>query len=148
MLYEVITFPDWCLNTAREFERDKPTPAEQVILDEILDNPGTSYTLENALGLMDPENCTKPIPPQKKEQPVIFSTETTFELLKSLETLIEDHRNTPYKIIHWKTTREVLLGNENYFPEPDLRKPLEEDLNNFALREIWQNWWENSYNFV
>ncbi len=136
-------FPDWCLNTAREFERDKPTPAEQVILDEILDNPGTSYTLENALGLMDPENCTKPIPPQKKEQPVIFSTETTFELLKSLETLIEDHRNTPYKIIHWKTTREVLLGNENYFPEPDLRKPLEEDLNNFALREIWQNWWEN-----
>lgn len=111
---------------------------EDVHVRFILGEPAASPTLDDALGLLNPEERTRPQPPPK--QPVALTSQAAHDLLQSLDTLIHQHRAETIPLNNQPGTREVLLGNA-YLPgiRPDL--PDEENLSRLPLCGLWEQWW-------
>ncbi len=129
----------------------KVSESEDALLDQLLDVERAEPTLDNGLGLFDPNDCTPrvapamPEPPKKflifAQKPESFITPAARALIKSLDDLIRANRELPVKI----TGRdEMLLGNVRWgFPWPDYAKPVEEDWERLPLAELWLDWWEH-----
>lgn len=121
---------------------------ERHLLEDILGEEIEQVTLEDALGLMDPQNRTRPAPPRKDKALIGGAAKTRLgsqaavEMLKSLDDLVDEHRAEPVRLAAWQTERTELLGNIRYgFPDPDPSQPLVQDLERLPLREVWETWW-------
>jgi hypothetical protein len=116
-----------------------PSTEEEVQLQAIL-HPEAVPTLDNALGLMDPADRSKPIEPRALE--VACLTPATLECLRSLHALVAQNQELAITISNDQGTREVLLGNVRSWglPHPRLELPLEEDARRFPLRELAEQW--------
>lgn len=123
--------------------RKKVLKGEQSQIDAILDSNRKTFTLDDALGLMDPRGRSKPVAPKKRKAPAV--TAATPKLIQSLDELIHAHRKD--KVRH-KTLRgqeeEELLGEIVYgFPSPNVEKPIEQQLDALPLRSVWEDWYRN-----
>jgi HEAT repeat protein len=135
---------------AAEFKkRSYVLESEIRILEEILAEEVEEVSLNDALGLMNPENRSKPKPPPSgitwfnKGKKILLGSKAAVGILKSLDDLIEKHRTDPVDLTFFDTKRTELLGNIRYgFPRPDPSQPPEQDLARLPLREIWESWWQ------
>jgi hypothetical protein len=140
--------PQECRRLAAGYQaRFEPLDSEARILDDILAEEVESYSLEDALGLMNPNNRTRPHPQRGQVglagliHKVKLGSTAALEILKSLEELVEAHRSEPVELTYWDATRSELLGNVRYgFPRPDPSQPLQEDLARLPLRQVWEDW--------
>ena len=133
---------DQCRARAEQFQSSrKMSNEESKQLDAILDTGRKVATLDDALGLMNPDERTKPVPPQKRK--VTFFTKAAAACIESLDGLIHKHRATPIIVEGYDDQKEeVLLGNVGWrFPSPDTDVAIEDDIARLPLREVWEKWW-------
>ncbi len=141
---------DFCRKLAVSYqERAVPLMEnEKNLLDEILARDVQQYSLQDALGLLDPQKRTKPHPPQnfwaglfKKSR---ICSPAAIEIILALEALIETNRDEAVDLNVMGMQQTQLLGNVQYgFPLPDPSLPLADDLARLPLRTVWENWWQN-----
>jgi hypothetical protein len=130
---------------AEQYAQQYPqrTTSEQELLDQILTDQKEIPSLDDALGLAPVSQRTQPVCPQIPTHPIPLISEAAQGVLKSLDELIEDHRTETIRVVRYNETREELLGNAHWFPEPDLQLSLTENLANLPLAEVWQTWLQN-----
>jgi hypothetical protein len=134
-----------CGKIARQYEAEhgKLTADERTQLDALLAEKGQSLTLDNALGLMDPAQRTKPASPELKN--VILASPAAVAALIALDALIHQHREVPVKLRGWRGEErpEELLGNVRWnFPMPKPDRPVAEQLEALPLKDAWLGWWK------
>jgi hypothetical protein len=154
-LAEAGRVPQECRARAEAYRasRARLSDEDQRQLDAVLDAGRKTYTLDDALGLMNPEERTRPVPPKKRK--VTFLTPAAVACLQALDDLVHQHRNTTVVLkgefaddeeaepgATPPPDREELLGNLGWeFPSPDTSVPLEKDIAHLPLREVWEAWW-------
>lgn len=133
-----------CIKLAKGWHegRKRILKEEQSQLDAILDSDREVLTLENALGLMDPDQRTSGFHPKKKK--VRCVTNATPSIWKSLDDLVHKHRETPIPINNLLgESSERLLGEISYgFPSPKLDKPLKEQIGNLPISDVLESWYQ------
>jgi hypothetical protein len=135
---------DACRRCAGQYRLGRPrlTAEEQRRIEAVLDTGRVAATLDDALGLLKPEERTPPVPPVNRK--VTFITPTADDVLQSLDALIHAHRDQEVHVETYGPPREELLGNLNWgFPNPDPEREPGEDGTRFPLREVWESWWKN-----
>jgi hypothetical protein len=120
--------------------------AEKTLIAPLLDTERETTTLQNALGLMDPNNRTKPVPPRTfgSELPApVLVTASARDLFVALDAFVEANREKNIRIKNYSgDEEEMLLGDVNWrFPNPDYSLTLEEDAARLPLREEIEAWW-------
>jgi hypothetical protein len=158
---------DKCRARADEFRQTRPrlNAEEEKSLAAISAAAEEKPTLDNALGLLDPAELTKPTAPKKRCN--LGFTPAAVALVDAIDALIHEHREAQVVLIprpKEETDEEVynpyayqrdpletpaepkpvLLGQLNYgFPWPDPKLPAHEDLRYLPLAEVWQQWWQD-----
>ena len=130
-----------CQQRASDYQsrHKKLSEEEREQLELVLHPERVAATLDNALGLMDPSQCTPAVPPRKL--PVRFMTSAAIGCLKALDALVHKHRETPVPSQD-EDNPEELLGNVGYnFPAKYSAKSIAEDVKHLPLREVWEEWW-------
>lgn len=131
---------------AREHQqRPSLSDAESRLLEDLLGHSPETFSLENALGLMDPQKRTKPVPPQTGIASRLLSktklaTPSAIACLKSLDALVEEHRNDPIEIERGNTKVTELLGNIRYGWELYGHRTSPQDYSTFAIQDLVENW--------
>jgi len=141
-----------CRTDAAEYREAAPriTEAEDALLDQLLDVTRGEPTLQNGLGLFNPQDCTPRVPPVLPDPPkkwLVFAqkpaplvTAAARALCASLSDLITANGTQPVRIAG---RDEALLGNIQWgFPGPDFTKPPSEDWDRLPLADLWLGWWE------
>ena len=133
---------DACRRAAESYRggREILNSDEKTHLGVILAAEPLTLTLDDALGLMDPTTRTKPPTPVKKARPIV-NTEVV-AALRALDELIHEHRAVPVMLADGDG-EEKLLGNLHYGMRFDRRKPVEEQLEKFILKDVWLNWYDH-----
>lgn len=121
-----------------------PSKAERTHLDAMLTTAAPVWTLDDALGLMNPAARTKPVPPRKLEVKVV--TPAAVACLLSLDDLIHEHRETPVPVTGHLGTKhgEQLLGNLKWgLCQINPLKPIESEAERLPMRDLWESWWKD-----
>ncbi|MCB2156571.1 DUF4132 domain-containing protein [bacterium] len=130
-----------CKRIAEEYKqrRTKRTEAEDKQLEAIISEEvplDSEEAIETCFGLIDPRNLAKPTRPEKN--PFDFVTPAAVACVKSLDALVHEHRDTPIKC---RYAGEKLLGDRQcFFPYPDHDVPIEEQIDDFQMRDVWETW--------
>ena len=158
---------DRCRARAEQFRQNRPRlqAEEEKALTAIAEAGDERPALDDALGLLDPEELTKPAAPRKRCDCRI--TSAAVGLLEALDALIHEHREDQIVVTPRPTEqgddeiynpytygselpetppepKPVLLGQIEYgFPWPDAKLPADEDLKYLPLAELWQKWWRD-----
>jgi HEAT repeat protein len=129
-------------------EQAEPSAAEIVLLNGILSQTIETYTLDDSLGLMNPQNRTQPVPIKTSQSRKIkLGSSAAIACLKSLDTLVEEHRNDEVQIHKGGTKAVELLGNiqsswmlysANHWQS--IGKP-DFSLVDFPLKDLVEDWW-------
>jgi hypothetical protein len=129
----------------------KRTPEETAILDRLLAERGEEVTLENGLGLFDPKDLSPRVPPSmpkrwagcdRDELQVI--TPAAIRCAEALAETVHANRDAEIEVKSWRGVETQVLGSAEWgFPGPDRERPLEEDIVNLPLREVWEAWWRD-----
>ena len=137
-----------CYALAQEYQAAREatqrlTPDETTRLDAVLSAgkpTGAAPTLDNALGLIAPDERTAPVCPRHRR--VDIDTPAARALLAQLDALIESQRTTPVTVKTWRGGEEMLLGNADWrFPSPHPGLCAEDDArDNLPLAEVWRRW--------
>ena len=148
------------LNRMREAGRDRSKVAElaaayrdarktldrdeQGYLEKLLGTEVKTYTLENALGLMDTSKRTPPTLPVDRKTKLV--TPAAIEILKILDSLVHEHREEKIKTRpHYGESQELVLGAASHFQHhfspfeyslPD-RKAVLRPKEDLPLHQIW-----------
>ena len=148
-------------------QRGQVTSEEANHLQAILDEQREAETLDDALGLLDASERTAPAEPKK--HPVTFCTPAAREILRSLDALVDEHREQTVSIPDWRwgdededsaitatdkagdaaeaveakpKGRHEPLGNVKWdFPSPLAKLDAQKDLARLPLRDVWESWW-------
>ncbi len=129
-----------------DFKQHKtPSSSETILLDEILSLSVEKYSLEDALGLLDPEQRTKPRQVKTKlYSKVKLGSSAAAACLKSLDALVEEHRNDVVDISSGNSKGADLLGNLHwgwrFYPNHEPGSP---DFEDFPLKEMADRWWQS-----
>jgi len=141
---------DACRSCAAQYQAQQPglPAAEKDVLERLLDRERREPTLDDALGLLDPRQRTRPVPPRLKKPPLArrgdrsLVSEAAVACVHSLDELIHAHRTASFTLVTPTGQQQALLGEVKYsfaFPNPDL--PLDQDARRLPLREVWESWW-------
>ncbi|GHO79914.1 hypothetical protein KSD_76850 [Ktedonobacter sp. SOSP1-85] len=122
---------------------ERLTPTENVLLETIFaaSCAEETYTRENVLGLINPEQRTPVVPPRKRS--VTIDTPAARACLHALNALIEERSIIPVLIKTGRGHEEMLLGNiaPYYLPRPDLNlEATEDERKHLPLAEAWLKW--------
>ncbi|WP_103667635.1 HEAT repeat domain-containing protein [Pseudanabaena sp. BC1403] len=126
-------------------QRPKLTAAEVELLQKFSEpEKQQTATLENGLGLFDPSQRTPAIPPEFPDREIVLVSEAAKNILRSLDELIHEHRNTPINSLNSDGTEseEKLLGNLRWLRARIPQKSVAKSLDDLPLAEVWQTWWE------
>ncbi len=128
--------------------RKKLSKEEQTHVTAIADASDAKWSLDDALGLMDPTALTPRMPPLP--QPVTFFTDAAYRCIESLDALIHEHRADEVRS-EAEEQREgggqregspKLLGEVGWsFRSVDYGKSAEEAAKELPLRAVWEAWW-------
>jgi hypothetical protein len=158
---------DRCRARAEQFRKDRPrlNAEEEKSLTAIAEAADEKPKLDNALGLLDPAELTRPVRPRKRCDTRFTPAAVAF--LESLDALVDAHREDPVVIVPRPREEDpdeiynpyadkpelpespveakpVLLGQLEYgFVWPDPKFPVDEDLKYLPLAEVWQQWWHD-----
>ena len=115
--------------------------AEKPLVDALLDLGRVEPTLDDALGLMDPANRSKPTPPV--DRGTLLESDAAEACAQALDELVHQHRETEITLDTWNGAKEEkLLGDIQWgFPLPPAPGAAE-GAERLPLREVWQTWWE------
>jgi HEAT repeat protein len=134
---------------ARDFkQRKNPANSETILLEEILSQSAEKYSLEDALGLLDPAKRTKPKPIKAKRLSTVkLGSTAALACLKSLDTLVEEHRNDTVEVSRGNSTTFELLGNMQwgwmFYP---VNRPGTPNFESFPLKDTAEAWWQSRPN--
>ena len=125
-------------------QRVTPSNSEKILLNEILSERTVKYSLEDALELLNPQNLTQPNPVKSTtSSKVKLGSSAAVACLKSLDALVEQHRNDVIEIEQRRTKTTELLGNIHggwmLYPPNDTPGY---DFSRFALKGICEAWWQ------
>jgi hypothetical protein len=132
-----------CRRKALEYQDKHPacTQEEQTLLDALLDEGQSTWTLENGLGLFDPAQRTPSRPITRRNVPLI--TPAAVECVKSLDALVDKYRETRIQVRNYFGEMvNALLGETRFLAPPDPDTPVEKTRENLPLAEVWHRWWE------
>jgi len=138
--------PDLVQTIAVDYkQRAQLSNAEMILLKEILAEAVEKYSLEDALGLLDPEKRTKPAPVKSNLlRKIKLGSRAAVACLRSLDTLIEEHRNDVIEISHGNGKVVELLGNLHwgwaFYPAGRSGAP---DFESFPLINLAEAWWQS-----
>ena len=131
-----------CQTSAAEYRASRKSlvKEEETQLAAIDSSDRVALSLDNGLGLMNPEGRSKVFTPKKKS--VLTISKAAIACLKSLDDLIHTHRTTIVTIKRWKSTEDVPLGQlSSYnFPSFDPKKSVEKQCSKFPLFSVWKEW--------
>ncbi|WP_417730085.1 DUF5724 domain-containing protein [Rosistilla oblonga] len=131
-----------CQTRAAEYRaaRKKLTNDEQLQLDAIDASDREVYSLDNALGLMDPAGRSPVVAPVKKK--VLGISPAAIACLKDLDDLVHKHRKEIVRVKNWQGYQESPLGELNSYDLPDIdpEKPMGPQRAKFPLLEVWEEW--------
>lgn len=131
-----------CQLKAKEYQakQKKLSKEEETQLAAISDTAKAKLTLDDALGLMNPEGRSKVVQPRK--QSVTPVSKAAIACIKSLDDLIHEHRTTMITVKQYTGTEERPLGEVQAYllPGLDPRKPLASQVKKLPLWEVWQQW--------
>lgn len=139
-------FPDRVQEIALNYQQQaQPSQAEGILLNEILAEAVEKYSLDDALGLLDPEKRAKPEPVKSDRRANLqFASLAAIACLRSLDALIEEHRNDAIEISHANGKVVELLGNLHwgwaFYPTRQSGVP---DYESFPLRGMVEAWWQS-----
>ncbi|MCS6896516.1 MAG: hypothetical protein NZM29_00960, partial [Nitrospira sp.] len=135
---------DRCRSLAEAFRscQRSLTKIEMDHLDAIASSNSLKLTLENGLGVYNPAERTPLVPPQRRSRPLI--TDAAIACLKSLDSLIHEHRETPISLSDSdRPADQRLLGTiQHGFPWPRSADLRARDLRRLPLRELWEAWFQ------
>src|SRR5258706_4918341 len=130
---------------ALEYKQNRtPSSAAAILLNEILAASLETYSLDNALGLLNPQNRTQPKPVKSKSSTKVkLGSPAAVACLKSLDAWVEEHRNDVIEIERGNAKTTELLGNIRggwmlYGDRSHAR-----DYSNFPLNGIAETWLES-----
>lgn len=135
--------PAACRRLAQARKESGPalSDAERLLLEELLDAGRIEPTLDDALGLMDPANCSRPTPPENRG--TRLESDSAEACAQALDEIIHQHRETEVTLEYRNGQKEAkLLGTIQWgFPAPPSTPG--ESAARLPLREVWQEWWDN-----
>lgn len=115
------------------------TQLENQLLETIFGREEDAWNRSNGFGLVDFARRTKSAQPSARE--VQEHTPASREVLKSLDALIDEHRQVEITIPWGKKTQTFLLGNMGKeFPKLIPGSPVSEHLMRLPLADLWLNW--------
>ena len=130
------------------------TSAEQVLLKQIDQADDQPPSLEDGLGLIDPQKRSKPTPPRGKKAlstlpkggPII--SPAARKCLLSLDEFIHKHRNEEIEIQNQMGGRSQLLGNLRWLhvSHGGPKTPSWQD--SFPLKDLLTQWWIDEGNKI
>lgn len=133
------------LRDFREARGKRLAKAEDDAIEAVLNPAARPPTLDDGLGLFDPDDRSPPEPPKNRK--VKFATPAAVALLKSLDGFIHDHRDTTFVDARNKDKpEEKVLGSIEYswnFPGPNAKLTAEQDRANLPLLDLWEGWWNS-----
>ncbi|NTW08361.1 MAG: HEAT repeat domain-containing protein, partial [Anaerolineaceae bacterium] len=130
-------------------QRGDLSEAETRLLDEILSESVEEYSLEDALGLIDPQNRTQPVPVKSGLLGGVFSrmklgSAAAVACLVSLDALVERHRNDEIEIQRGQARGVELLGNIRWGWMFYTNMPAGgRDYSAYPLKELSESWWQS-----
>ncbi len=126
-------------------QRVQPSKAEMILLSEILAEAVEKYSLDDSLGLLDPENRTKPKPVKTKLfSKVKLGGSAAVACLRSLDALVNEHRNDPVEIARGNGRGAELLGNLRWsWPLYPSERPGVRNFEKFLLKDMAEAWWRS-----
>jgi HEAT repeat protein len=131
-----------CELLTREYtQRSNLTEGEKRFLEERKEIEKVSFA--NALGLMDPQNRTRAEPIQATKAKVTLISDAAVACLKSLDELVEEHRNDQVEFYRGDRKTTELLGNIRspwMFASYHARHWQPEMYSNLPLQEVWEEW--------
>ncbi|MGV3721771.1 MAG: DUF5724 domain-containing protein, partial [Actinomycetota bacterium] len=151
--------PQECRHRAQAYRDSggKVSDEEAQLIETFLEPDRETPTLDDALGLMDPKQQTPPVTPHDLEttgikgllarlmgkHPFRITSEPSRELVKALDALVHQHRETEISLKNWdESDRTELLGNVRWgFPMPMVGADVESDASRLPLRSLWEEWW-------
>lgn len=142
---------DQCRECARQFQADARSigTSLQPVLCELLAPPKQAATLDDALGLMNTAERTKPLAPRSAQvlrarfnsQPLV--TPAAAKLIHALDALVEQQRTETILTERYDVNREELLGNAGHgFPLPQVDLDREQNRARLPLDQVWRTWYE------
>ncbi len=143
---EANRYPSKVLELAKGY-RDPRTildREEQGYVDKLLDAEVKTYTLDDALGLMDPTRRTPPSLPVDRRAK--FVTPAAIELLKLFDALVHEHREARVKTKpQYGESMEMVFGAVTYYQNqfspyeyhPPDRKAVLRPREDLPLHEVW-----------
>ncbi len=122
---------------------------EQILVGQIEDESKQELTLENGLGLIDPAQRTKPVPPRPIKSIKSLSGRKTFisdnakRSLLSLDDFIHQHRSEEVVMDYSTGIREELVGNLRWLHYYHRGMLSRTDPDQFPLRDLLNTWWSS-----
>jgi hypothetical protein len=143
---EARRYPSRVLELATGYRETRKTldREEQGYLDKLLEAEVKTYTLEDALGLMDPTKRTQPSLPVDRSARLV--TPAAIELLKMFDALVHEHREAEVKTKpQFGESQEMVLGAVTHFQHqfspfeyhPPDRKLVLRPRQDLPLHEVW-----------
>jgi HEAT repeat protein len=136
-------FPDRVQAIASEYkQRTQSSPSELILLNEIMAETVEKYSLDDALGLLDPKNRTQPQPVKNNSAAhVKLGSAAAVACLRSLDALVEEHRNDVIEAPRGDNKVVELLGNLHwgwaFYPTRQSGVP---DFESFPLSGMVEAW--------
>jgi HEAT repeat protein len=125
-------------------KRTNTTEGEKALLSVLLTDDTDRPTLDNALGLMDPEEISKATPLALPAVVPTLLSPTTPAIFQALNDWLEERRQVTVVVERGADPVEMLLGDVGYwFPAPNLKIPIEEDIARLPLAAELRTFWEN-----
>jgi hypothetical protein len=137
-----------CRERIARLRTEALSEAERHVLSDVIDQSVQSYTLEDALGLVNMHNLSRPSKPRAMNsmfglvKKVQLGSKAAAACIQALDALIEQHRTDPVQSIDWRNEGcTELLGNVHHgLARPDPALALQENLSRFPLAETWETW--------
>lgn len=141
--------PEECLARVTRLRSSNLSEGEKHILADLSAENTVVYSLEDALGLADPKNLTRPIKPHSGTalfgiiKSVHLGSAAAAACIKALDDLVDQHRTELVEVQDWLSGMSPeLIGNASdrlAGPDPDLS--IEENRRSFQLAHVWERWW-------
>lgn len=141
-LLGVVDHTDAVVALAKAFVDQDPSPAQREALEAVA-RASEEESLDATLGLYHPADLTPPTPPRPAPPGRRFADDAAFRIADALDDLAEAHRNTPFTLVGWQGSTEVLLADARWLPSPFHPNPpaAETDGWGMVLAEVFNGWW-------
>ncbi len=142
-LLSVVDRTDRVVGAAESFAQDDPSTTQHDVLATIVGG-GESDGADPTLGLYEPGQLTPPLVPAAGLKGRLFTDRAAFRIAEALDDLGETHRNTPFELVNWQGSTEVLLADARWLPSPfhrALATPEDEGWG-MVLPDVFRVWWD------